>query len=323
MINKKTIVFDNPLQRPAGQWTDEDKSYLIHSLLNLFMPDIVALQVKQEKRNVYDVLDGNQRLNNICDYKNDKYALTEIPSIKLESTNEVLNISGLKFSELPEEVQDEINSYTVTFKAVELEPEDNEEEVVREIFRRWNRGVKVSGEHLALVSAKKNVREFVHKILTEYKLFTDVARFTDKAVLKSDKQMTILQSIIFVSGLDFNTFAAKDVEKFFMTNNITEEVLNRTEELFTVFADIFNNQYNKFCTKINIVSMVGFLNQVENIEQAKVFITWYSTGKNSLPGDAYKQNCGAGSVKKEKVNGRIKGLQKLFEEWQEARQEVV
>ena len=313
MINKGTITFDNPLQRPAGQWTDEDKSCLIHSLLDLFMLDIVALQVKQEKGNTYDILDGLQRLTNIHGFKNDKWVLTELPKIKLESTNELVNISGLKFSELPEEVKDEINGYTITFKAVELEPDDDEEEVVREIFRRLNKGTKVSGEHLALVSAQKNVQNFVHRVITEHKLFTDVAKFTDKAVLKSDKQMTVLQSIIYVSGLDFCTFAAKDIEKFFMTNTITDEVLNHTEQLFDVIANVFNNEHNKFCTKINISSFVGFLNTQDNQEQAKNFITWYS--KNSKPGDAYKNNCGAGSTKKEKVNGRIKGLKELFEKW--------
>jgi hypothetical protein len=313
MINKGTIIFDNPLQRSPGQWDDESKSYLIHSLFEFFMPDIIALQVKQEKGNTYDILDGKQRLTRIKDFIDDNWRLTEIPVITLESTNEEYNISGLIFSELPEDVQNELIGYTVTFKAIELDSNDDEEEIVREIFRRWNKGVKVSGEHLAFVSTQKHVREFIHRIITEHKLFTDVAHYAPGAVKKSDKQMTVLQSIILVSGLDYNTFATKDVEKFFMNNNITDEVLNHTEQLFTVIADSFGNQYNKFCTKINITSMVGFLNSLDNLEQTKNFITWYS--KNAKSNDEYKQYTGAGSTKKEKVTGRVKGLKTIFDGW--------
>lgn len=315
MINKGTIVFDNPVQRPAGQWKDEDKSLLIHSILEMFVPDIYAIQEKKESGNVYSIIDGYQRLTNIQSFLNDELILTELPQIKLESTNEKFNISSMKFTELPEEVQDEIKGYTLVFKCIELEDDDDEETIVDDIFYRLNNGKPVSKEHLALVSAKKNVQEFVKRMINENDLFLNVAHFSAGAIKKSDKQMTILQSIVLISGLDFCTFAAKDVEKFFASNDITDEVLNRTEELFTVIADMFNNEYTKFCTKINITSMVGFLNQAQNIEQAKQFLMWYSTGKNSKPGDEYKQNCGAGSTKKEKVNGRVKGLTELFEKW--------
>jgi len=313
MINKGTIVFDSPVQRPSGQWKDEDKSLLIHSTLEMFVPDIYAIQDKQETGNVYSIIDGLQRLTTIQSFLNDEWQLTELPQIKLESTNEKFNISGLKFSELPEEVQDEIKGFMLAFKLIELEEDDDEETVVDDIFYRLNNGKPVSKEHLALVSAKKNVQQFVQRMVNENDLFVNVAHFSAGAVKKSDKQMTILQSIVLVSGLDFCTFAAKDVEKFFASNDITDGVLNRTEELFTVIADTFNNEYTKFCTKINISAMVGFLNTQKNQEHAKTFLLQYP--KASKPGDAYKQNCGAGSTKKDKVNGRVNGLQELFEKW--------
>jgi len=327
MIDKGTMTFDNPLQRATGQWDSDDASLLIDSTLTMFVPEVVALQIKQDKGNIYDIIDGIQRLTYIHSYVKDQWNLNELNPFVLETTNEEHNISGLKFSELPEEVRDAILAYSITVKYFEITEDDDEESMIKEIFRRLNKGTRVSGEHLALVSAKKNVQDFVHKMITEHKLFTDVAKFTNKAVLKSDKQMTILQSIIYVSGLDFCTFSTKDVEKFFMTNDITEEVLNRTEGLFTVIADTFNNEYNKFCTKINITSMVGFLSNQENIRQVKNFLVWYSTGKNSKPGDAFKNNCGASSTKKEKVLGRVKGLEaimidKLKKEEKEAEKET-
>jgi len=314
MIDKGTMTFDNPLQRAPGQWNQEDASLLIDSTLTMFVPEVIALQAKQEKGNIYDIIDGIQRLTYIHTFVKDQWSLNELLPFILETTNEEYNISGLKFSELPEEVQDAILAYSITVKYFEITEDDDEEAIIKEIFRRINKGSRVSKEHLAYISAKKNVMEFVHRMITDHKLFTDVAHFSPGAIKKSDKQMTVLQSIIYVSGLDFCTFAAKDIEKFFMNNTITDEVLNRTEELFTTIADTFNNEYNKFCTKINISSFIGFLNTQDNQGQAKIFIAQYP--KNTKPGDAYKNCCGAGSTKKEKVNGRIKGLTELFVKWQ-------
>lgn len=48
MINKGTITFDNPVQRPGGQWKIEDKSLLIDSALRMFVPDVYAIKVPKE-----------------------------------------------------------------------------------------------------------------------------------------------------------------------------------------------------------------------------------------------------------------------------------
>ena len=189
MINKGTITFDNPLQRPSNQWKIENKSLLIHSILTMFMPDIYAIQFKNEetKTNIYDIIDGKQRLTTIFSFLNDEWVLTDLKSIKLESTGEQFDISGKKFSELPEEVQEEIKGYTITFKAIELEEDDDEEEVIEDIFYRLNNGAPVSRGHLAFISTKRNVQEFVSKTVTENSLFINVAHFPEGSIKKSNR----------------------------------------------------------------------------------------------------------------------------------------
>lgn len=307
MINKGTISFTHPLQRPAGQWQQEDKSLLIDSLLTLYCPDVFAIKEKAENGNTYSIIDGKQRLTSISEYLADKWEMTKQEEFCLESTgNEVYNITGKKFSELPEAVQNEITGYTLGLKVFEIEEGDDEESIIEEIFYRLNNGKGMSKEHKALVRASHEVQKFVHKMATEHKLFADIAKFSDGAIKKSDVQMTILQSILVLSGLDFNSFAAKDIEQVFSENDITDQVLELVEKSFDAILKAFPEKH-KFVTKINISSMVYLFANSLNHDETIAKLLEYANSK-PLPADEYKRYTGAGNVKKSNVLGRMKGL---------------
>ena len=318
MIQKQTITFDNPLQRPADQWTIIDKSLLIDSLLRMFVPDVYAIKSVTEneegkKTTIYDCIDGKQRLTSIESYLADEWALTELEPIELESTNEVYNISGKKFSELSEDVQEEIKGYSLDVKYWVLEEDEDEENLIRDIFYRLNNGKGMSGEHKALVSAGKNVQQFVHRMLTEHKLFTDIAHFPPGSVKKSDKEMTIMQSILLISGLDYPSFATKDVERIFSTDDITEETLTQVEVSFTDIIKAFP-EHSKYASKINIPIMAYIFANTPNEDKEEVIASIFKYFKKDMKkGDEYKSCTGAGCVKKAQVRGRITALQNVCE----------
>lgn len=305
MIQKGSIIFDSPIQRPPGQWKDSDKSLLIHSALTMFVPDIYAIQEKTERGNTYSIIDGLQRLTNFSDFLANKWRLTDLPPVKLESTGETYNISGKLFSELPEEVQEEIKSFTLTFKAIEIEEGEDEEEIIEEIFYRLNNGKQVSREHLALVKSDSNVKKFVHRMITEHKLFTTIAHFAEGSVKKSDREMSVLQSIVLVSGKEFTSFAAKDIEAFFVQNDITDETLTATEQAFNTISEAFN-EHNKFVSKINISAMANMFAQATDIDFASAKLLEYM--ESNKKGDKYRQYTGAGCTKKEVVTKRVKAM---------------
>ncbi|RNB59502.1 hypothetical protein EDM57_05010 [Brevibacillus gelatini] len=317
MINKGTITFDHPLQRPADQWTIANSTLLIDSLLTMFIPDVYAVQLSEEvdgkKVNKYAIIDGKQRLTRIHEYKQDLWALDTLPPIVLESTGEEYDISGLKFSELPEEVQEEINGYTVTIKAIEIQEGEDEEEIIEKIFYRLNNGVSMARQHLCLVSASKQVQKFVSEIVSTHKLFTEVSHFTTGGVKKSDKEMAVLQTIMLASGLDFKSFASRDVEDFFKENkDLDDSVMNKTKQAFDMLVDGFN-EYNKFITKINLVSFAGFIVE-HNFDQKTIdFLKYYA--QTSKKGDAYRKYCGAGNVKLDNVKKRLAALSNLYAEY--------
>lgn len=315
-INRGTIVFDNPLQRPGGQWKPVNKSLLIDSALRLFIPDVYAIKHQREINgkmvNVYDVLDGLQRLTTIHDYRNDKFALTDdLPPVYIESTGEMHEIAGKLYSELDEEVQNALNG-SLTIRVIELEEDDDEETVISQIFYRLNSSVPMSKEHLALVSASSKVQQYVHDTVTNNTLYTITAHFPDGSVKKSERQISVLQSLVLVGGYEWEAFGNKDVEKAVSENEITDNVIDKVTQALNMINQAFP-EYNKFVTKINLVSFVNLIVNNEFNPNVIPFLQEYSKIWNKS--DAYRKHCGAGGTKKSAIEGRTKGLQELYDKY--------
>lgn len=316
MIGRGTITFDNPVQRPPGQWKIEDKSLLIHSVLKMFVPDIYAIQIPREINgkivNTYDVIDGKQRLTTLDSFRRDEWALTKLEPVTLESTGETYDISGQKYSELHEDVRNEIDGYTLTIKAIELEEDDDEEEIVEEIFYRLNNGKAVSRGHLALISAESHVQKFVRDKVDHHPLFTQSAHFAEGSIKNSDRELTVMQSILLVGGYEWSTFNAKDIEKAFVNNEISQEDLNKVNVALDMLHQAFP-EYNKFVNKVNIPSFVNLIIQNDYNSKTIAFLRNYA--ETTKKGDLYRRYTGAGGTKKNMVEGRIRGLQEMYDQF--------
>jgi hypothetical protein len=312
-LKKQILTFNHPCQRPSGQWTIEKESLLIDSMLRMFIPPIYCIQENEEGNKTYSVIDGKQRLTAIQRYLTDQFALTELDPIILESGSEKFELTAKKFSELAPEVQEEIKGFTLSFCIIEIEETDNEDQIVEEIFYRLNNGEKVSNQHLTLISTGKNIQEFVNKMMI-HDLFTKVAKFTESQIKKSDPQMAILQTILLLSGKEFDSLSAKDIEKFYQNNQIDDQFLIKISDYFDQLMTIFNGEFNKFVTKIHIPSFCYLISKNQDqIQKVNQFILWYSN--NSKGGDRYRAYCGAHNIKKENTKNRLEGIEKEFQNW--------
>lgn len=169
MCMNGSITFDNAIQR-GYVWDIKRKSLLIESMI-LGYP-IPAFYARRDESKVFDMLDGKQRSSAICGYLNNEYAL--------EGVSE--EYEGKYFSDLPEEVQDDIISYSLTVYYFE----DITDEEVNEMFYRLNNGKALTAIELTRVKAKSFdlIKELSkHEIFTEALKESQINKYTNEDIV--------------------------------------------------------------------------------------------------------------------------------------------
>lgn len=131
MIASGKIDFNHIIQR-SYVWERKRKSALIESMIIGYpIPPVFAKRsddgTGKRGGNIYAIMDGKRRLSTVAQFLNDEFALSDLPPVSyMDEANGgecEADISGMKFSELPEALQDHLNSviFSVTYfaKAVE------------------------------------------------------------------------------------------------------------------------------------------------------------------------------------------------------------
>lgn len=176
-----TITFDNAIQR-GFVWDKKRCSLLIDSVLRDYpIPPIFTIRtdekvvVRSKEVSVYDCIDGKQRSTTFKMFMENQFKLEGLqPFItKDEDGNEYeVDINGLTFEELDEDMQDIIKSYGLTVYYFS----DITDEEVAEMMSRLNNGKVLTGTENARIKAKclPEIQELAnHDLLTEY--LTDTA----------------------------------------------------------------------------------------------------------------------------------------------------
>ena len=297
MIDKKTICFDNVVQR-SFVWERHRMSELIWSIIMGYpIPPVYAErgESNDDKVKVYDVMDGQQRNTTIYKFMKDEFALTELKPIPYldEDGNECeVDISGKKFSELEEELQDVIESATITVKYYD----DLNQTQKAEMFRRLNNGKPLSAKSRTLASAKdigKLIDIGSHKLFEE--MLTDKARANKNQAVIVVKAWAMInrdiQDISFASKV-FNPMIEEteitDAEKFEL-NNIFDYIVNVHDELI---GNKEKEVAKKLYTEVHLISLIPYIkkameNDISEAMFAEYLVNFFKTENNTEVYDRY------------------------------------
>ena len=234
MMDKETISFKNVVQR-SFVWERHRMSELIWSIIMGYpIPPIYAERGESDndKVKIYDVMDGQQRNTTIYKYLKDEFALTELKPIPYldEDGNEcTVDISGRKFSELEEELQDIIKDATITVKYF-----DNLEQYQKaEMFRRLNNGKPLSTKNRTLASAK-DIEGLLD--IGSHQLFEEM--LTEKSRANKNQAVIVVKAWTMMNReVEDISFASKDFNPQIEEIEITDE---EKAELINVFDYIVN-----------------------------------------------------------------------------------
>ncbi|MCI6203807.1 MAG: DUF262 domain-containing protein [Lachnospiraceae bacterium] len=319
---KKVLSFDHPIQRKSEQWSDTQKSLLIHSMLaNYPVPNIYVLredsqELDEKNKPVFNyfVMDGKQRLTSVLSYIWGEFPLDEnIPAITIEDVE--YQIAGKYFCDLEEPVQYEIKRYK--FDIIAFEECSNRE--IEEIFFRLNNSTPLTKSQVAKAKVGVEIAEFINELLTS-KFFTTSCNFSKAQLKASDDQKVLIQSMMLLDTNNVPDFELKD----FSENSIleysesirgtyTDKQSNILKSAIQYLTDAFPEK-NKQLRKISIPTLVYMADIAEDKEiKPMYFRQWFEffTEEDELMED-YKTFCSTGSTKLEKVQGRLAVMTKSF-----------
>ena len=319
---KKVLSFDHPIQRKSEQWSDTQKSLLIHSMLaNYPVPNIYVLredsqELDEKNKPVFNyfVMDGKQRLTSVLSYIWGEFPLDEnIPAITIEDVE--YQIAGKYFCDLEEPVQYEIKRYK--FEIVAFEECSNRE--IEEIFFRLNNSTPLTKSQVAKAKVGVEIAELINELLTS-KFFTTSCNFSKAQLKASDDQKVLIQSMMLLDTNNVLDFELKD----FSENSIleysesirgtyTDKQSNILKSAIQYLTDAFPEK-NKQLRKISIPTLVYMADIAEDKEiKPMYFRQWFEffTEEDELMED-YKTFCSTGSTKLEKVQGRLAVMTKSF-----------
>lgn len=328
MVKNGKINFDHIIQR-SYVWERARKSALIESMiLGYPIPAVFAKRVDDGtgKRggNIYHIMDGKQRLSTVKEFLNDEFALSNLPPVvyfdnDLDVEYET-DISGMKFSELPEGLQDYLN--TVTFSVTYFDNLTKDEE--RELFKRLNNGKPLSTKNRTLASAK-NIEELLD--IGSHKLFEEM--LTDKARMNKN-QVTIVMKVWTMLNKDVEnvSFASKDfnpqIEEAEISDDEKLELAKVFDYVVGVHDELVGNHEKdvakKIYTETHFVSLIPFVKQSmdANINEAmfgEFLISFFKTENNSDVYNEYMSASSNGIARNASIVARHNALGESYKEF--------
>ncbi len=321
MIEKGNLSLTSPIQRRPGQWDNMKASLLIHSMLSdyivppIYFSKVDTGNVNEKGRPVYqcEVIDGVQRLSTIFSFINDEFELNaNTPTAEVD--DETVELAGKKFSDLSDDVQEEIKRFNFTVYNLE----DFTDEEIEEIFFRLNNGVSLTKGQQSKAKLGLELSGFINEILSR-EFFTTIAHFTALQYRRSADQLTLMQSMMLLdhkyNGYEFKSISESDILTYAesIRGKYSDEQRERIVKIVDYLEDAFD-EHDKFMKKINIpmVFVVADYAITSGIDRAD-FYNWFNEFSDSYSADCeYAQYCGSGSVKKPSVLERIHIMKDSF-----------
>ena len=213
-----TIRFDNAIQR-GYVWDKKRASLLIDSVLREYpVPPIFTIRtegkitVRNKEVSVYDCIDGKQRSTTFKLFMENAFRLEGLEPI-IQSDGSEIDINGLTFEELDEEMQDAIKSYTLTVYYFS----DITDDEVAEMMSRLNNGKVLTGTENARIKAKQldTIKELAsHNLLTNY--------LTEKAIKGYVNEDIVIKFALLLS--EQTELSNKNVREAYETYNFGESI---------------------------------------------------------------------------------------------------
>lgn len=307
-------------QRPPA-WTQKQKQLLIDSILREYdIPKMYWRAVNREDGIKYEVIDGQQRLRTIWEFRKGEFALMR----DADPVNGTL-VSGQKYEDLDLDISMIFDAYPVDVAIVDEAIQNDEEDEVRDMFLRLQNGTTLKAQE------KRNampgqMRDFV-KDIAKHPFFKNCkfsnSRFTYDHIAAQITCLEISGQPTGVRDSDLNRMYAEN--RAFDTSCLTAKKIRRVlDYLLRAFPD-----KTPELERYNVVALYCLVSALiekyvhYNTEQALAdwFIRFETDRRNqdSLPEEErdsqlieYKRLTSYSTDGGESIRGRLEYMEKQF-----------
>lgn len=318
------INLDHIIQR-SMVWETKRKSELIESMiLGYPIPPLYAKKMLDDNGKndgIYYIMDGKQRISTIKQYLNNEFALSPLPPVTYinpENSEEyTTDISRVKFTDLPETLQDMIKD--TMFTMIYFENLDSHEE--KELFKRLNAGKPLNTKSRLLASCN-DVEEILdigsHKIF-DGMLTTKAKNNKNQAAIVMKVWCMLNQAIEDIS-FDTKSFK-KTIESTIMSEKEKNEINNVLDFAYDIHEILVNRLEHRIARKLytetHFVSLVPFFKMaIDNSVKKEIFADWlmsfYSSIEDASISEEYNKASVSASAKFTNVRIRNKVLSENY-----------
>ena len=293
------------IQRQAV-WSHLHQSNLIVAIL--YNVPISNLWFEKDGKGKYKAIDGKQRTLTLCSYVADEFPLS--PKIRYKMVDDV-DVRGMKFSDLPDELQKRILDYQLTITIID-KMEADERAVV---FFMGNQSVPLTDVHFLPVVLGEEIMNDFNNLCTRPFMLEKV-KLTIPALRKRDDLKLMIQYLILQSGRDMG-FSGKEIIQFcdeIRAGNVDvphDEVVGLLSYLNMAFPD--KRAYLKLIS-VPIIMNVAKKAKTKGMdakdfgEKVDNFFLEMKEGKH----EDYNLACRSGSAKKANVQARLASMSKIL-----------
>lgn len=277
---KRTINFEHPLQRYAGQWSNKMKSDLISDILqgNPIPGLIFAEQVINGCAIIFD-LDGKQRCTTVEEFKEDGFRISKNVSRNMISYQhymkdddgktivdengypvvrwEEFDISNKKYSQLPDELKELFNSYLFD---ITLYINCSDEDVAYHI-QRYNQGKPMNGTQKGITKLREDFARKVKEIAA-LPFFKDTL-FTEPQRINGTVERVVIESVMTSYFINDWKKTPEDIAVY-IDNNATFEMLEEIEDLITRLQNVIDEKTGELFNAKNTFLWVALFNKFKD-----------------------------------------------------------
>lgn len=287
MYDNHCLKFDNAIQR-GDVWDNKKRSMFVDSILRGYpVPPIFAIKSEETVKDnrgrdisTFDCIDGKQRSTTMSQFRNNQFSLIGLEPIVLENGDE-FDLNGLMYDELPEELRDEFDGFSINV----IYFSDITEDEVSEMMFRLNNGKPLTNVENARIKAKDlaGIIDLAkHQIFEEY--MTETAR---KGYHNED---VVIKTYIQFTNPDDPCFDSKRTKQIYLDTIFDDSIKARLNGIFDkameTISIIENNApkkvFRKVTKKTNLLAVISLMESPLSTDELAQRITAFFDTEDGL-----------------------------------------